>query len=142
MRNLNDEDNLDAARPFPPTKKFFPAIKKLRPVRLARTRLAPLRGDVMATKLECNVLRAPAEENQRVEIYAEVARIRCTVRARTADVTVLPAMALRMREAAPRASVRDLQFVCGATHHVECRPDQLDLALHTIARFTDRVRLS
>jgi pimeloyl-ACP methyl ester carboxylesterase len=61
----------------------------------------------------------------------------------TADVTVLPAMAQQMHDASTRAPVRDLQFVPGATHYFEGRPDLLDQALEHIARFiADHVRSS
>jgi len=53
----------------------------------------------------------------------------------TADVTVLPAMAQRMHDAATRAPVRDLRFVSGATHYFEGQPDLLDQALDHIALF-------
>jgi pimeloyl-ACP methyl ester carboxylesterase len=59
----------------------------------------------------------------------------------TADVTVLPAMAQQMHDAATRAPVRDLQFVAGGTHYFEGRPDLLSEALDHIARFiADHVR--
>jgi len=53
----------------------------------------------------------------------------------TADVTVLPAMAQQMHDAATRAPVRDLRFVSGATHYFEGQPELLDQALDHIARF-------
>jgi pimeloyl-ACP methyl ester carboxylesterase len=61
----------------------------------------------------------------------------------TADVTVLPAMAQQMHDAALRAPVRDLHFVPGGTHYFEGRPDLLDQALDHIARFiADHIRAS
>ncbi len=61
----------------------------------------------------------------------------------TADVTVLPAMAQQMHDAASRAPVRDLRFVSGGTHYFEGRPDLLDQALDQIASFiADHVRPS
>jgi pimeloyl-ACP methyl ester carboxylesterase len=53
----------------------------------------------------------------------------------TADVSVLPAMAQQMHDAATRAPVRDLQFVSGGTHYFEGQPELLDQALDHIARF-------
>jgi pimeloyl-ACP methyl ester carboxylesterase len=53
----------------------------------------------------------------------------------TADVTVLPAMAQQMHDAATRAPVRDLRFVSGATHYFEGQPDLLNQALDHIALF-------
>jgi pimeloyl-ACP methyl ester carboxylesterase len=53
----------------------------------------------------------------------------------TADVTVLPAMAQQMHDAATRAPVRDLRFVRGATHYFEGQPHLLDQALDHIAQF-------
>jgi pimeloyl-ACP methyl ester carboxylesterase len=53
----------------------------------------------------------------------------------TADVTVLPAMAQQMHDAATRAPVRDLRFVSGATHYFEGQPDLLDQALDHVAQF-------
>jgi pimeloyl-ACP methyl ester carboxylesterase len=53
----------------------------------------------------------------------------------TADVTVLPAMAQQMHDAATRAPVRDLKFVKGATHYFEGQPDLLSEALDHITRF-------
>ncbi len=53
----------------------------------------------------------------------------------TADVTVVPAMAQQMHDAATQAPVRDLKFVKGATHYFEGQPDLLSEALDHIARF-------
>jgi pimeloyl-ACP methyl ester carboxylesterase len=53
----------------------------------------------------------------------------------TADVTVLPAMAQQMHDAATRAPVRDLMFVSGGTHYFEGRPDLLGQALDHLAQF-------
>jgi pimeloyl-ACP methyl ester carboxylesterase len=53
----------------------------------------------------------------------------------TADVSVLPAMAQQMHDAAIRAPVRDLRFVSGATHYFEGQPELLDQALDHIAQF-------
>ncbi len=59
----------------------------------------------------------------------------------TADVSVLPAMAQRMHDAATRSPVRDLQFVRGGTHYFEGQPELLDQALDHIARLiTQHVR--
>ena len=53
----------------------------------------------------------------------------------TADVTVLPAMAQQMHDAATRAPVRDLMFVSGGTHYFEGQPELLDQALDHMAQF-------
>jgi pimeloyl-ACP methyl ester carboxylesterase len=59
----------------------------------------------------------------------------------TADVSVLPAMAQRMHDAATRAPGRDLQFVKGGAHYFEGQPELLHEALDHITRFiTEHVR--
>jgi fermentation-respiration switch protein FrsA (DUF1100 family) len=53
----------------------------------------------------------------------------------TADVTVLPAMAQQMHDAATNAPVRDLMFISGGTHYFEGRPELLDQALDHMTQF-------
>ena len=53
----------------------------------------------------------------------------------TADVTVVPAMAQQMHDAATRAPARDLRFVKGATHYFEGQANLLDEALDHVAQF-------